>query len=95
MWGNGNKMYTLLILKKAQYKSIINKPSQTSINSSWNLSKECSGGFARAHSARVKIFCSLFSHLLLPCSIKLSTAKAVKESRGPGERGDREVLVCG
>lgn len=84
MWGNGNKMCTLFILKKAQYKSIINKPSQTSINSSWNLSKECSGGFARAHSARVKIFCLLFSHLSLPCSIKLSTAKAVKESRGAG-----------
>lgn len=25
-WGNGNKMYTLFMLKKAQYNGIINKP---------------------------------------------------------------------
>lgn len=84
-WGNGNKMCTLLILKKIQYNSIINKPLQTSINSSWNLSKE-HGGFAKVHSARVKIFCLLFSHLSLPCSIKLSS----KGSKGKqGTRGER------
>lgn len=87
--GNGNKMCTLFILNKTQYSSIINKPLQTSINSSWNLSKERSGGFARAHSARVKIFCLLFSHLSLPCSIKLSNkgkqgTRRESRQRNPG-----------
>lgn len=89
-WGNGNKMCTLFLLKKTQYNSIINKPSQTSINSSWNLSKERSGGFARAHSARVKFFCLLFSHLSLPWSIKLSSkgSKGKQGTRGERRRGN-------